>query len=221
MTPQTEYALKIDISDADKLSDIAQIEVILKTNSTDISAANSMTDKATYLWTPSGEWQFNGPANSTWSINATASSRPATLGGTSGIWWLHFTPGKVARESAAWDIYVEVTDKADAAVNNTKCNYAMMWYGEISLIDAPYSFGDISLNSENIAIVDTDNAVNVTVIANGNYKLKSKSGDRVNETYAAPAVLEWNGTLEAWDMPLKNDANNAVGSFILIRISFL
>ena len=227
MTPQTEYAVKIEVSDANKLEDIAQLKVILKTNTTLLTAGDNVTDKATYKWTASNGWEFVGPGagGSTWAINASACRQPSDFAATSGTWWLHFVPGKVARESTAattqrWDIYVKAMDKQSASDEMIKWDYEMMWYGELSAVDTSYEFGDVQLGAENVTITDSDSAINVTTIANGNYKLASKSTNWVNETFGSTAMLDWDGTLSSGEFALKVDGYGSLDSFTYVRDTY-
>ena len=213
MTPQTEYAVKIDISDANTLNDINEIQVIIKTNGTDTGASDSVTDKATYKWTPTGggTWSLAGPTGSTWGIDATQSSEPDDLGLTAGTWWLNFIPGKVARESTTWDIYVQVTDKGPQTGDKIVWGKTMNWYGEISAEDTSYSFGDIGLGDTDKSIsTPEDHNINVKTISNGNYKLSSKSGNWSKSSDWA--VLDWDGTLDAGHFALKVDGSGDVST---------
>ncbi len=217
MTPQTEYAVKIDVEDANTLEDIVQIKVILKTNATAVTANDEATDKATYLWTPSGGWQ--GPSgSSTWAINSNACEQPSDFTSTSGTWWLHFTPGKVARESDAWDIYAKVTDKQSASDDMIEWGYEMLWYGELIAVDTSYEFGTVQLNAENVTITDSDGAINVTTIANGNYKLASKSANWINSGYEA--TLDWDAILTTGEFALKVDGSCSLDTFNYVRDTY-
>ena len=212
MTPQTEYAVKIDISDANTLNDISEILVIIKTNGTGTGDSDSVTDKATYKWIPEGggTWSKVGPTG-TWGIDTTQSSEPTDLGATAGTWWLNFVPGKVARESTTWDIYVKVTDKEPLTGDKIVWGKTMNWYGEISAEDTSYSFGDIGLGETNKNIsTPEDHNINVKTISNGNYKLSSKSGNWSKGSDWA--VLDWDGDLEAGHFALKVDGNGDVST---------
>ncbi|PXF53949.1 MAG: hypothetical protein C4B56_00670 [Candidatus Methanophagaceae archaeon] len=212
MTPQTEYAVKIEISDANTLNDISEILVIIKTNGTGTGDSDSVTDKATYKWIPEGggTWSKVGPTG-TWDIDASQSSEPDDLGATAGTWWLNFVPGKVARESTSWDIYVNVTDKGSLTGDKIVWGKTMNWYGEISAEDTSYSFGDIGLGDTNKPIsTPSDGNINVKTISNGNYKLSSKSGNWSKGSDWA--VLDWDGTLDAGHFALKVDGSGDVST---------
>jgi len=217
MTPQVESWIQMDISDANTLNDINEVQVIIKTNTTATSDPDSVTDKATFRWTPAGgdkgTWSLAGPTGSTWSIDNTASMGPpkANRGATVGTWHLLFLPGKVARESNAWDIYVKVTDKGGLTGDNISWGYTMDWYGEISAENTSYSFGDIGLGDKNKTIsTPSDHNIDVKTISNGNYKLSSKSGNWTKGS--DKAVLDWDGTLDAGHFALKVDGSGDVST---------
>ena len=213
MTPQTEYAVKIEISDANTLNDISEILVIIKTNGTGTGDSDSVTDKATYKWIPEGggTWSKVGPTG-TWDIDASQSSEPDDLGATAGTWWLNFVPGKVARESNTWDIFVQVTDKGSETSFKIKSGYKMNWYGEISAVDDSYSFGEIGLGDTDKPIsTPDDHDIDVKTISNGNYTLSSKSGNWSKGSDWA--VLDWDGELEAGHFALKVDGNGTVDTY--------
>jgi len=217
MTPQVESWIQMDISDANTLNDINEVQVIIKTNTTATSDPDSVTDKATFRWTPAGgdkgTWSLVGPTGSTWSIDNTASMGPpkANRGATVGTWHLLFLPGKVARESNAWDIYVKVTDKGGLTGDNISWGYTMDWYGEISAENTSYSFGDIGLGDKNKTIsTPSDHNIDVKTISNGNYKLSSKSGNWTKGS--DKAVLDWDGTLDAGHFALKVDGSGDVST---------
>ena len=225
MTPQAESWIQMDISDANTLDDINEVQVIIKTNTTDTSDPDSVTDKATFRWTPAGgdkgTWSLVGPTGSTWSIDNTASMGPPkdNRGATVGTWHLLFLPGKVARESNTWDIYVEVTDKGGLTGDNISWGHIMVWYGEISAVDTSYSFGDIGLGETNKNIsTPSDHNIDVKTISNGNYKLSSKSGNWTNESNVA--VLDWDGTLDAGHFALEVDGNGTVDTFNYVNDSY-
>ena len=225
MTPQAESWIQMDISDANTLDDINEVQVIIKTNTTDTSDPDSVTDKATFRWTPAGgdkgTWSLVGPTGSTWSIDNTASMGPPkdNRGATVGTWHLLFLPGKVARESNAWDIYVKVTDKGGLTGDNISWGRTMNWYGEISAVDTSYSFGDIGLGETNKNIsTPSDHNIDVKTISNGNYKLSSKSGNWTKGS--DEAVLDWDGTLDAGHFALAVDGNGTVDTSNYVNNSY-
>jgi len=221
MTPQVEYALKIDVTDWNTLNDISEIKVIIKTNGTDMDASNSATDKATYNWT-SGGWSLVGPSGSTWNITDN-SSAPSDLNATTGTWWLHFIPGKVANETVDdytwWDIYVNVTDKGGLSTDNIAWGFHMNWYGEISALNDSYSFGYINLGDTDKNITTpSDKNIDVKTISNGNYTIQSKSVNWTNGDNTA--VLNWSSSLNSGEFALKVSKENNVDNSNFVNTSY-
>jgi hypothetical protein len=83
-------------------------------------------------------------------------------------------------------------------------------------VDTSYEFGDVQLGAENETITDSDGAINVTTIANGNYKLESKSTNWVNDTFGSTATLDWDGMLDTGEFALKVDGSGSVDSFTYV-----
>ena len=139
MDPTIEYVVKIVVADANTLEDIDKIEVEIRTLAT--SGEDDVNEKATYEWTTTG-WAKIGPSG-LWSLETSTGHTPLT--DTSGEWVLRFKPGPVAEEGTDnWEIYAKVTDKTVlTGVLTTTQKYSMDWRGEISAIDASYSFGPI------------------------------------------------------------------------------
>jgi len=216
MMPQTEYAVKISVADANTLNDIDTIVIVVQ--EAVYSGPDKDTDQATYQWSSTGAWSMTGPSGSTWSINGAECDVP-TLTGTSGDWCLHFTPGKVARESVSnWKITATVTDKGSLSDNDPELTgLKMLWYGEIEAVDESFGFGIVDLGESDQPITDpTDKKTDVSAIANGNYKLESKSANWVGQGAGAEtATLTWDGTLDSGEFQLENNAaDSGTGNFV-------
>mgnify|MGYP000335991923 CR=1 FL=1 len=209
MTPPTEYAVKIDVSDSNTLNDIDEIKVVIKKDG--YSGSDDVHNQSTYKWTHSG-WQFVGPTDTLWSLET--SSAPGDLNATAGTWWLHFKPSKVATE-ANWDIEVTAKDNSSATSTNSTQDIPMRLYIEISAVDASYSFGNVTLNTTKNNITDPDDGnIGVTAIANGAYKLKSKTNTTWTgqNTSDVATVNSSSGTLDDGEIRLiDNAANNYNG----------
>jgi len=203
MAPQTEYAVKISVTNGNTLNDIDTIVVVVKEAAH--SGDDSATHQATYQWSSTGGWSMIGPGG-TWSIDVADCDVP-TLTGTSGDWCLHFTPGKVAIESVSnWMINATVTDKGSLSDNAPELTgLGMLWYGEISVVDESFGFGSISLGDTDKPITGDDTDVDVKAIANGAYQLETKSGDWTKG--ADTAILDWDGTLDPGHFALENDGD--------------
>lgn len=210
MDPQIEYAVKIEVTDTNTLDDIRCISVVIEKEG--YSGSDCATDKATFNWTSSGgsgSWGMVGPGG-TWSISVSDSKEPGDFTATSGTWWLHFRPGKAAREGS-WNITATPTDSAGAGTAYTQSSLSMNWYGELAGVDSSFSFGSVALGTSNNAIYSGDGDVDVTAISNGAYELKSKtstSWESANDV----ASVDTTGSPSAGEIYLADNKNNAAGA---------
>jgi hypothetical protein len=210
MTPQTEYAVKIEAGDTNTLDDIRYVTVVIQKQ--DYSGTDDVSDQATYQYDRDADpkWSIVGPLSTTWSIDEPDSKIPGDLTGMSGTWCVHFVPGKIARE-ATWDIKVTVKDDANTEDTLSQTGLSMQWRGEISVDDTSFSFGFVDLaTAKNPITTPSDAKVDSTLIANGNYKLLSKSGNWVGKTSGETATLDWDGTLGSGHFQLENDGLNTI-----------
>jgi len=208
MTPPTEYAVKIDVSDSNTLNDIDEIKVVIKKDG--YSGNDDVHNQSTYNWTPSGGWQFVGPTDTGWSLET--NKTPGDLTVTSDTWWLHFKPSKVATE-ANWSINVTVNDGTATDTGSVQ-DIPMLLYVEISAVDTSYSFEGVNLNTTANPIEDPDDGnIQVTAIANGAYKLQSKTNTTwTGQNTSDVATVDSTGTLDDGEIRLiDNAANNYDG----------
>jgi len=206
MTPPTEYAVKIDVSDSNTLNDIDEIKVVIKKDG--YSGNDDVHNQSTYNWTPSGGWQFVGPTGTGWSLET--NKTPGDLNATSGTWWLHFKPSKVATE-ANWSINVTVNDGTATDTGSVQ-DIPMRLYVEISAVDASYSFGNVNLGTTENNITDpNDGNIGVTAIANGAYELNSKTNTTWTgqNTGDVATVNSSSGTLDDGEIRLIDNAANS------------
>ena len=180
-TPQVEFAVKIVASDPNGLNDIKEIIVYIY-HATDASVepgSDNPKTQATYKWDSSG-WSLVGPTGSTWGIDTNESRGPVNNTSTSGTWWLHFIPGKVATEedgtSGMWIIKVVVKDQGNLENSTKLTNIKMNWYGEIQVIDDSFDFGNVTLGATNVSIINpNDGNIDIKTISNGNHKIDAKT----------------------------------------------
>ena len=205
MTPPTEYAVKIDVSDSNTLNDIDEITVVIKKDG--YSGSDDVHNQSTYKWTPSG-WQFVGPTGTNWTLET--SSAPSDLTKTADTWWLHFKPSKVATK-ADWDINVTVNDNSSATAMDSVQDIPMLLYVEISAVDTSYSFEGVNLNTTANPIKDPDDGnIQVTAIANGAYKLQSKTNTTwTGQNTGDVATVDSTGTLDDGEIRLIDNAANS------------
>jgi len=216
MTPPTEYAVKIDVSDSNTLNDIDEIKVVIKKDG--YSGSDDVHNQSTYKWTHSG-WQFVGPTGTNWSLET--SSAPSDLTKTADTWWLHFKPSKVATE-ANWSINVTVNDNSSATATKSVKDIPMLLYVEISAVDASYSFGNVNLGTTKNNITNpTDGNIQVTAIANGAYKLESKTNTTWTgqNTSDVATVDPGTGTLDDGEIRLIDNAANSYSGGTNVSIS--
>jgi len=221
MSPETgEYALKIEVSDANSLNDIDQISVWIKQDS--YSGSNDVRYLSTMTWTSSG-WSYDGPGNDadvSWDlVTGDGKSRSADdLTGTSGTWWLHFTPGKYAVEGTSnWRIDVTVDDGTTTDTGNV-AGISMQSYIEITADQTSYSFGSVSLSDTEKPITETDESaadhIAVSTRANGNYRLDSfTDGSWTGQTTSGTATVNPGATLGNGEIRLTNNAEGISGSY--------
>ena len=205
MTPQTEYALSMTVTDESTLSDITELKVVIKEGG--YTGEDCATDQATYTWTSSG-WNVS-PADSTWAV-VTANCNAPTLTDTSGAWVLAFKPGKVAREEEdGWEFSVTATDSEGQSDSGTLGSKTMLWYGELTVLDTAYSFGIVNLGDSDMPIISpSDGNIDVESIANGDYVIMSKSEgwETPDEGQTSP-LNSTPGTLATGQFRLQNEGD--------------
>ncbi len=185
MNPQIEHAVKVTVTDNAFLSDLSTVKVTIfydssgTYNPTNIptsgNTANSAILTCTVGATPS--WSIDPGSDTTWSIVSGNCVQPA-LSVTSGDFWFHFKPGRVATATtggARWHIYAKAVDHAAAAGDNYQANLTMNWYGELTMNTSSVSWNAVSPGSGFGTGVNTHTGVSVTYVANGNYKTQVMS----------------------------------------------
>jgi len=225
LDPQVEFAIKIDTGDPNGLNDIKNITVYIFYASNDTDETNCTDNPsdprihATYKWEKDTGWTFIGPTDSTWRINdsTNASRGPVDTTSTSGTWWLHFIPSKVAteaNESGMWIIKVVVYDQWGANNSSKKVNIKMNWYGEINVTNKSFDFGTVNYGDTDKPIIDpTDHNIDVKTISNGNHKIQAKtSANWTHESGNYNVTVNPNGSPGDGEISLKHNAANDTGS---------
>jgi len=176
--PQIEYAIKVTITDNNQLSDLSTVKVTLfydadgtydagevpTSGNSQASAILTCTVGATPNWIidPTDD-------GTTWTIESSNCIQP-DLNGTSGDFWFHFKPGKVATETvnpAKWHIHA-VADDGSATSTGYQDNRDINWYGEIVTNTANISWGKIAAGADSSDSANVT-GISVTHIANGMY----------------------------------------------------
>jgi hypothetical protein len=218
MTPQTEYALKVTVTDAGTIDHLSTVTATIFYDSdtdddySDIPAANTQTCfimTCTVGSTP--VWSQNPSSSTTWDIVETSCDQP-TLTDTSGDFWFHFKPGKVATEALDWDVYVSVTDEAsDSDTWYDAGDYDMLWYGEISVATSSVDWGTVYANMD-FSNGSAKESVSATYISNGNYDVAVSTG----ATWSTTATLNTAGTPGSNEFSLKAWSSDSLPSADLV-----
>ncbi|MCG7849933.1 MAG: hypothetical protein MIO93_12260 [ANME-2 cluster archaeon] len=206
LDPDTEYTMEITVSDMNTLNDLNYLWILPKYK-------GSWTGPW-YVW-ESGTW--------TDVLNAVewplGDSTDPELNNTVGTFYVNFTISKVATESADgdWGFDVYASDFANSNDDIALTGFNMNWRGEITTVNPSFDFGSIALNDISKPIISPgDGKIDITVIANGNYSLDSKSDHWTNGSNMA--TLASATTLNSGEFSLENDgANSATGGLPLVE----
>lgn len=229
MTPQTEYTVSVQVSDADTINDLGTVVLKLWYDADggtpiegefDSQAAN-VQNCAVITWTADapGGTTYTGsaaltPEPTTWELGSCTlptkggGPNPGDFGSTSFTFQFVFTIGKVATESASpanWQIAAKATDTmSQNDWNKDGEGAAMNFYGEITVPTATADWGGLAPGTD---FAGAQEALGVTVsyVANGAYDKKVKSGATWSGgTYTAD--LDDTGACDAaQDLALKAD----------------
>ncbi|AGK62018.1 hypothetical protein Asulf_02058 [Archaeoglobus sulfaticallidus PM70-1] len=228
MTPQTEYTIKIEALDNNGYSDIENITVYIYYDADgsgdDEPSSDNPQTQATYRWTGS-VWTFVGPIWSTWGIDASESRGPVDTTYTTGTWYLHFIPGKVATESdstvAKWIIKVVVVDNSSASDSLKDIDNEMLWYGEISILDTSFSFGAVALGSSDNPITEpVDGKIDVVTVCNVEHKIQAKTDAQWSSGGYTVNVSTTSENPGPGEIALENNAKNNENTASLVTTAF-
>ena len=227
MTPQTEYGIKITLSDSDTLADLSIVKVTIFFDPFGIydpqkvpSAGYSKT--AAILTCNVGAspvWSIEPGSNTTWGIFPSDCVQPP-LSNTSGDFWFHFKPSKVATatsNSEKWHINVKAIDKEGLIGENYQANLTMNWYGEIVVQTSNVDFGNITLGSDFSLNFLTGIAVNY--ICNGAYNQQIRT-DLFWFGSKSSIVLNQAGDPQSGEFSLKANDSNDFDSAILVSADY-
>jgi hypothetical protein len=226
ITPQSEYAIKVRVTDPATLNNLSTVKVTLyydldgtyspleipASGNTQTCAILTCTVGATPSWTIS-------PGDSTSCALVLYNCSQPGLSGTGGDFWLHFKAGKVATQttgSARWHIYANVSTTVGFTVSNYQANLNMNWYGEIQMNTASVDWG---LVSAGLDFADSDPSretnISVTYISNGAYSQQVKS----STTWAgvsSNAILKPEGNPGPNQFSLRADYDNTLNGSVLV-----
>ena len=175
LSPQVEYIIKVQITDANTLADLTTCNVTLfydqdsDNDPGDIPSENTTHAAKMVCNVNAGTFDLT-PAGTSWAKGAD-SECPATSV-EQGWFCFHITIGKIATQATnGWDIYVSVQDDepgtpGSATLYSIK-NLTMSFYGEVETSGASVDFGSVTAGTTYAAHEVTGKSV--TYIANGAY----------------------------------------------------
>lgn len=112
-------------------------------------------------------WAIDPSASTTWTIES-GNSVQLTLTNTSGDFWFHFKPGKVATEATDWDVYAVASDSSTTSTLYDGSDYDMYWYGEITVNTDSIAWGSLAPGTD-FGEPSKQTGISVTYISNGAY----------------------------------------------------
>ena len=218
MTPNLEYAAKVTVSDANTLADLDTVKVTIFHDSDgddapgDVPGAGDPQNAAILTYTvATNSWSIDAGGSTMWALVTASCSAPA-LTGSSGDWWFHFVPGKVATESSDWDAFAVATDDVAASGSAYDASdYDMNWYGEITVSTANVDWGALAPGAD--YTIQTN--ISVNYLANGGFNQQV----RADATWAGASN---NATLDEADAPsahqfcLKADDTATLGTAVQV-----
>jgi len=171
MNPNSEYIIKVSVSDANTLDDINTCNVTLfyDVDGDGLPAtvpSDNYTHAVTLHWVVGEAAPTITSGSSAWWAVGAGSEAPS-LTASSGDFCFHVMIGKCAIEALDWDAYAVVAD--DSALSDwyyDNSGYDVNWYGEISTSDA-VNWAAVAANSDFAANKQTGKSVTYT--ANGDY----------------------------------------------------
>lgn len=220
MTPGTEYAVKVTVTDANTLNDLTTVRVTIFLDAdsdddpADVPAAGDTQTAAILTWTKGtpSTWAISAGAPTTWAIVAANCVEP-NLSGSTGTWWFRFRPGKVATEATDWDAYAVATDNNSATgTRYDGSDYDMNWYGEVTVGTALVNWGTLAPGTD--YTIRTGIAINY--LANGGYNQQVKGGSPWTGT-SHTATLNEAGSPAGNEFSLMADNDNTLAGAVQVR----
>jgi hypothetical protein len=225
LTPQTEYAVKVTVTDANTLDDLNTVEVTIFYDSdgdddpADVPSSGDTQDAAILTCTVGAvpAWDIDPSASTTWSILSGNCTQPALTSST-GDFWFHFIPGKVATEALDWDAYGEADDGGGTpGTLYDGSDYDMDWYGEIAVNTASVDWGSVAPGAD-FGASTMETGIEVTYIANGAYD-ENVSVSNPWTGVSGNTTLEETGSPAANQFSLRADDTAVLGSSVLVEQS--
>ncbi|MBN2240075.1 MAG: hypothetical protein JW712_09900 [Dehalococcoidales bacterium] len=226
MTPQNEYAIKVTVSNAYTIADVSSVKVTLFYDADGIYnpldvPVSANTQTAAILTCTTGTvpvWTISPSSNTTWSIVQANCVQPG-LDATTGDFWFHFKPGKVATatyDTARWHVFALAVNPGGTATGY-KDNRQMNWYGEIVVNTSTIDFGSVSLGSNFTENMITD--ISIKYICNGNYTKKIKT-DSFWTGSDKNVILNTLGEPGTGEFSLKADDTSVLDNAVLVTAAY-
>ncbi len=220
MTPGTEYAVKVTVTDANTLNDLATVRVTIFFDTDgdddpgDVPTVGNTQTAAILTWTKGtpSTWSISAGSPTTWAI-VTANCVEPSLSGSTGTFWFHFRPGKVATEATDWDAYAVATD--DNGATGTRydgSDYDMNWYGEVTVNTALVDWGTLPPGTD----YTIQSGIAVNYLANGGYLQQVKAGGTWNGA-SHTATLNAAGTPGGNEFSLLADDDNTIADAVQVQ----
>jgi len=182
MSPQMEYNIQVEVSDANTLGDLNTVTVTIFYDADggysddEVAGAADNQTRAILTWTNNGgSWSIE-PSAGTGTSWVLGSCVAPDLGASTDIFEFYFKPGKVATETitpAKWHIYAEAYD-GTATANNTNQNNNMNWYGEITVPSETVDWSEL-IPGTDFGDETKQTGISVNYTANGLYYEKVAS----------------------------------------------
>lgn len=190
----TEYWVKCNVADGNKLTDLNKVEFILWGPSSTEGGADSEAAHYTFKYTQATDtWEEVGPDPTTDSHLVVGNCQdPVDQQQTSGDFRLAFKLAKIAERTATatWSIKIKATDDQAASDSNSSLTFGLNFYNELTVDDDTHAWAGLSPEDTDVQITSpVDGDIDVTVTSNANFNLQAKgSGALTTNGYTIPLV---------------------------------
>lgn len=222
MSPQTEYYVRVPVTDANSLDDLVTVTVYLYYdqdgvyNYSDMPTSGDTQTCAIMTWTNLGDsWAIDPSGGDTTWVLVTANCSAPSMSGTTGYFDFHFKPGKAAMKNegtSQWHIYAIARDSTDSGSRYATGN-TMSWYGEIFGVTLKAYWSSVSLGCDD---VPADSHVSATYISNGNYSEQIKTNSPWSINGSVNASLNTGGTPGDKEFSVKACEDDVLGEAIQV-----
>ena len=227
LSPQTEYYIRVPVTDANSLDDLVSVTVYFYYdadgvyNISDMPTTGDTHTCAVMTWTNLGDsWTIDaGGGSTTWSIVTANCSEPLHLA-TNGNFDFHFKPGKVATATTGgsqWHIYAIARDSESSGTSD-QIGYTMSWYGEIFGVSSNVYWSHVSLGDSNVS---SDAYVVTDYISNGNYAEWVKTNSMWSINGSVNATLNTAGTPKDKEFSLRADEDINLSKAVVVSTSYV